>query len=450
MAQPSPDQGIDVIGIGAINYDYIVKVSKSLAEENIPESGDEDLSRFTAEDLATPISKYYHSRGFTDTQIGGSSYLAVKTISYLQDLNLNTAYVGIYSTPGELERDVDFFTNVSDVDQRAREEFDHLDDDEWLFEVDGTPGRGLLELSSGKRQKARVGPGVNTRLVEHIREKEAAMETDGDTNPFTEYLASAQWVHLTSFADFDQFQFFVDRLKDAKKLNPHLRVSIDPGYEYTYRHTSYDSAAPSQADGNRLSLDDAFEVTDYVFMNTAELTNLSDSDTFEVKRDADTLASLSETDELQAIIIKEENRHSLINFVNNVPYYQEVNDVVLTEYWHRKLGRFDIKNDTGTGDALAGGVIAGILSPTTLSYKPVPVEIGSSLASEVLQSYDFPAKNMNNVARTVISKKQKQANPTDGLEKKINAIRANHGERIEGLVIGIIASGLVYLITVLV
>lgn len=436
---------IDVIGIGAINYDYVVKVSKSL-EDEVPESGDEDLSRFTADDLAHPISQYYHTEGFIDTQIGGSSYLAIKTISSLADLDLNTAYVGVYSTPGELEREVNFFENTSSVNQHVRDEFNHLNDSQWLFESDDTPGRGLLELSKGKRQKARVGPGSNTSIVDRIREKESTIDTGADIKPFTQYLSSAQWIHLTSFARFEQFQFFVERIKKAKEVNPHLRVSIDPGYEYTYRHVSHSGNTP-ELENNRLSLDNAFNVADYLFMNTAELSNLSGGDELEIKREADTLGSLSSSDELQAVIIKEQNRHVLMNFVDGVPYYREIGGNIITEYWHKKLRRFDIKNDTGTGDAFAGGVIAGILSPTTLSYNQVPVDIGSSLAASVLQSYDFPSNSMNNVARETITKRQEEAAPSDKWEKKINAIRTNHGEKIEGLLVGIAASGLVYLLS---
>jgi pyridoxal/pyridoxine/pyridoxamine kinase len=182
-------------------------------------------------------------------------------------------------------------------------------------------------------------------------------------------------------------------------------------------------------------------------MNTAELSNISGSDRFEIKREVDSLGSLSSSNELQAVIVKEENRHVLINFVDGVPYYRDMGGGIITEYWHKKLGRFDIKNDTGTGDAFAGGVIAGILSPTTLSYNRVPVDIGSSLARSVLQSYDFPSNSLNNVSRETITKRQKEAAPSDKWEMKINAIRANHGEKIEGLLIGVAASGLVYVAT---
>lgn len=449
MRNGSTGRGIDVIGIGAINYDYVAPVSKNLEEDSVWESGDEDLTRFSSEDLKDPILRHHYGEGFVDRQIGGSAYLTVKTISHLDDFDLDTAYVGVVSTPGDLERDTDFFSDVAAVDSPdgVLDEFEHLSDDEWLFETDGTPGRGLVELRKGKRQKSRVGPGSNSELVELIRAEEARRDGTGDAKPFTRYLASARWVHLTSFADFDQFQFFVDRLRQAKQLNPHLRVSIDPGYEYTYRHTNHDAAHHGgESIQNPRSLNGAFGVSDFVLMNLEELTNLSNSSEFELKRDADVLKSLRGTDDLQAIIVKEENRHLLINFVNGEPYYRDVEGVWASEYWHRKVRKLNIQNDTGAGDALAGGVIAGILSPTTLSYKPVPVEIGSSLAREVLQSHDFPVGDMNDVAKHVVTKKQEVVTPSDPFEKQLEAFVVNHGQRIQGLLIGIAASGVVTLV----
>lgn len=453
MADRNAGRGIDVIGIGAINYDYIAPVSRNLEEETVPESGDEDLSRFRSEDLKDPILRHYYDGGFVDRQMGGSAYLTVKTISHLDDFDLDTAYVGVAATPGDLEEETEFFSDLRAVDssEEIMREFDHLDDDEWLFESDGTPGRALVELRRGRRQKARVGPGSNRDLVERIEEREERIGGTGDAKPFTRYLASARWIHLTSFSDFDQFRFVVDRIRSAKRLNPHLRVSVDPGYEYTYRHMGQDSGHSAEdSGGTGRSLEGTFEVTDFVFMNLEELTNLSNSDDFEINRDASVLENLSGVEDLQAVVVKEENRHLLINFVNGEPYYREAGGPWVSEYWHRKVWSLNVQNDTGAGDALAGGVIAGLLSPTTLSYKPVPVEIGSSLARATLQSHEFPVGDMNDVAKDVVTSKQRVVKPSSPLEKRVKTLLVNHGQRIQGLLVGIAASGIVALLSGLV
>lgn len=447
METMSQYQGIDVIGIGAVNYDYVAPVSKYRESDERVDHGTEHLSRHSSRSLEELILSHYYNDGFVDRQIGGSAYLAVKTISHLDDFDLNTAYVGVVSSPDELERDINFFSDVPSVDspEDVMDEFAHLSDDEWLFEADGPPGRALVELNKGgKRDKIPVGPGSNGELVDRILAKEAQCDEAGEEKPFTRYLASARWIHLTSFSDFEQFQFFVERIRDAKRINPHLRVSIDPGDEYTDSHTNQDAKTLADKEENETqSLKNAFEVSDFVFMTEDELIQLSGSSEYDLTRGVDVLKNLSEADGFQTIVLKEENRNLLINFVNREPYYRYAEGLRASEYWHRKISSWNIKNDTGAGDALAGGVIAGLLSPTTLAYKPVPVEIGSSLAREVLKSHEFPVDEMNDIAMEVVTRKQEVVTPSDGFEKRIRSFCVNHSERIQGLALGILASGIV-------
>ena len=61
------------------------------------------------------------------------------------------------------------------------------------------------------------------------------IKTKGEEE-FIKFLASAKWIHMTSLKEVFQFISIIDYIKKAKDLNSNLKVSIDPGFDYTKRH----------------------------------------------------------------------------------------------------------------------------------------------------------------------------------------------------------------------
>ncbi len=362
---------VDVVGIGALNFDYIIPDARNAEQGKIPgvEAGAEVLD-FEPLELQERIRDYCIQHPGYCLRFGGSAYLAIKTIESLP-LNLSTGFVGVAGTPQILESRLGWNTDLN-------RELAHLGSQEWVFRSAGYPGRALVCLHKGKRQWIGIAPGVNDELWSLISQREA------EGRDFTEYLASARWVHLTSLRDFSQFLQICERLREAKRRNRHLRVSIDPGYEYTTKHV--------------LGLLEAFKVADFVFLNQNEFNNLLGDKRFPAQSRLKQLHGLVPAG-AQVLVVRYKYRHELLHVYPDgfVPY----------RYWHRVVWRPE--DDTGAGDVFAGGFIAGMLTPQLLAQQPAPILLGSRLAATKLRSKEFPGQELHAVAARFLRRAQARA-----------------------------------------
>lgn len=399
---------IDVIGIGAINFDYMF-YCKKLQYKNrpLPEAGQEYLVtpiEVIYDEISTLIYTTKH-----DIQICGSSYFAIKTIAAISPA-IKTAYVGVCGKPTDKELKAGFANNIED-------EFQHLHNKEWLFFVDDPPGIALVRLYKGTRSWIDINAGANNKLVNYIKKREATRKENGTANAFLEYLLRARWIHISSLADFSQFEYIISRVGNAKKINPNIRVSIDPGYEYTKKY--------------RLNLTDAFTIADFVFLNNNEVSNLIGNDDLSLKDKYNHLATIfnkKNPSNTQVIIIKGKAKHILINFINGKPFSRT--------FWHKKLSVVNIHNDTGSGDAFAGGFIAGMLSNNLLTHQPAPIMLGAVVAASRMKAKGDPYILIRlETEKFLISK---QNNEQQNFKQKLKLLFEDKLPIIISLIIGII------------
>lgn len=393
---------IDVIGIGAINYDFIFEFHPGTEETRplAPEAGTEDLGDAQRGAVVEDhiLKRIARSSDYI-AEVGGSAYRAIKTISAI-GLGLSTSYVGVYSLPQDAERKAGLSVDP-DV------EFGHLANTEWLFEErEAPPGRALVKLRRGLRHSIEIAPGSNITLRDKVLAREGKLQNrsgdqQGRRPAFTEFLASGRWIHLTSLSDFEQFEFFVGRVCDAKRLNPNLRFSIDPGDEYTRRY------------GHRLS--NAFAAADYVFLSQKEFDNITGGGDFPWRNRVDAVGALADaqaTFSTQVLIVKSANKHVLLNYLQDNPLRRT--------FWHARLWRPQIRNDTGAGDVFAGGVIAALLSPFLLSHQPAPIKLGAALSAVRMRAGRFPVAALKSVAWQFIESNQR--NERDNLRQRIQLL----------------------------
>lgn len=159
---------------------------------------------------------------------------------------------------------------------------------------------------------------------------------------------------------------------------------MDPGYEYTKDH--------------KLELCDIFSIADYVFLNNNEVANLIGDTSLSAINKREVLASffnkyrLSNT---QVIIIKSKSRHTLASFYEG--------ELAIANFWHKKLTKRKILNDTGAGDAFAGGFMASMLSTRLLIHQPLPINIGAIAASARMKSRNEPFFAISKDTKTYLS-----------------------------------------------
>lgn len=412
-------QYLDIIGIGAINYDYIFFCPKlEYKNRMLPEFGQEYLN-ISREAIYEDINKLMYTTEHTN-QVCGSAFFALKTIHAISP-ELKLSYVGVCGKPTKKELDAGFRSDV-------HEEFSFLSNTDWLFYDEGEPGLSLVRIVKGTRNWIDIDPGVNSKLEEYILKKE---KQDGD-NSFVEYLSKSKWIHISSLSDFRQFEFIVKRVVEAKKLNPLLKISVDPGYEYTKKY--------------KLELREIFSVADYVFLNKNEVENLIGDTSLTEKNKYNVLASVFNYYKLsntQVIIIKGKSKHTLASFKEG--------ELVVSNFWHKKLRNQKIQNDTGAGDAFAGGFLASMLSTRLLVHQPEPIKIGAIAALGRMKSREDPFPTIADDTQKYMDmvNRVETNNVKQRLEMVIHNIKTQLSTFLMGIVTGIIASLIVWWIQLL-
>ncbi|MCP4748093.1 MAG: carbohydrate kinase family protein [Desulfobacteraceae bacterium] len=336
-----PDIKLDVIGIGAINVDFI-------SHDGQNKSGREIFVDYNH--LTNILEDYMKNGQICNTRIGGSAYLAIKTISHL-GLNLKTGYVGVVGTIDEF------------IQNAEHDEFAHLSSQEWLFSDNDKAGKALVTLCNGERDTIQIAPGANDKLVKRIIEKD-----DEEGTAFVKYLASARWIHITSLKIFADFKHIISKIEAAKDENPFLKVSIDPGFDYTFAH--------------KQELLKLLKVADFLFFTEKEFDNLLGGPKHKLRAKITKLKKHVKKNTL--VLVHRKKNNMVIHFLDN-------NKIPLVNtYYHKKFLSPRINDDTGADDVLAGGVIGGLLTPQMFSYQPAPINLGTELANLVKSSSDFP------------------------------------------------------------
>lgn len=413
------EKQIDVIGIGAVNYDYMFFCKRTeYNSSNLPEVGQEYLNvERTA--ILEDIDKLLYTTEHT-YQICGSSLFALRTIHAI-DSKLKLSYVGVCGKPTDRELKAGFSVNV-------HQEFDFLENQDWLFFDEGEPGISLIRMYKGTRNWIDITQGVNSKLESYIRKKE---EEEGES--FVDFLGRARWIHLSSLADFQQFEFIVKKIREVKLLNPLIKFSVDPGYEYTKVH--------------KKELREVFSIADYVFLNSNEVTNLVGDANLSESTKYNELSAIFNNygmSNSQVIIIKKPAKHTIASFENG--------QLLVSNYWHKKLLKRKIINDTGAGDAFAGGFIASMLSSRLVARQPFPIRLGAIAAASRLKCYSNPFTTISNETNAYINKIHKRER--NNIEQKvfltIEDLKKQIPSFIMGIITGIIASLFVWWIQSLV
>lgn len=403
---------VDVIGIGAINFDFVFSSNHSdlnIKDKKIDDGEEIFVRKHVFDDHLLQVE---HDAELSQTQIGGSALLAIKTIKSMCS-NLRTAYVGVYGDIPECSKKYDFPKNSKDLKSHIDS---FIDDTSWMFtQSDNITGCSLIKLYKKQRQFINIYTGANNFLLNKIQEK--------GKKEFVDFLASAKWVHMTSLKDVYQFKCIADLVNEAKKVNPQLKVSIDPGYDYTKNHWK--------------TLKTILPIVDYVFLSRSEFYNLSLNNGLGKRAKVIALGKelINCNAQPQIIIIKGKNCNILLSLINNTPF--------IRTYHHKKMAFTRILNDTGAGDAFAGGFIAGMLSPQMLSHQPAPIQLAAIIANERLKSIEWPS-NLREVANSFFCKNMKNERLNRRQKFKINLeiLKNPTVDFILGIATGLITSAI--------
>lgn len=202
---------MDVVGVGALNLDHLVRGSS----ESLPvERGSEG---WVAADVVLPFTG-------TPPTLGGSAFNTVSTLS-ATGLELRLGFVGVVgSETAHVSR-----LDALGVDRR------------FVFRSDGPTGTCVAVLEDDDRTLL-IHPGANDAMPRFL---DAAL---------VEYLAAARIVHLTSFLDRSTPAELATLMRAVRARGTSL--SLDPGHEW--------ATAPSPA------VLELIGMADYLFLNERE------------------------------------------------------------------------------------------------------------------------------------------------------------------------------------
>ena len=365
------------------------------------------------EEIRNEIEELRQGGRMPETQVGGSALLALKAIHAI-DETLSISYVSVC---GEL---TDYDKRYGSISSLKRE-LAFIDNQEWLFYTnDDFPedtryiGRSVVRLHRHIRYNIKISKGANGLITDLIKRKE---RDEGVS--FVDFLAQARWIHVSSLATFEQFSEVMKYVMLAQAKNRFLKVSVDPGFQFTQY--------------NRDALQLYLKAADYVFLSKREYLNLIiDEDMPENEKYVKLSAYFNNPDDAntKVFVVKRRNRHELIDFVNGIPYV----------YYHNVISSFQIYNDTGAGDCFAGGFIAGLLSDKLVAYQPAAIELGV-LAAKIRMSSPDNAEvydNIKNASKDFFAENYK--NGRDSKRKKILFFIKSHYKPFLAFVGGAIAT----------
>ncbi|GAA0264287.1 carbohydrate kinase family protein [Cryptosporangium japonicum] len=203
---------MDLIGLGALNLDHVVRASSV----GLPVARGAE-GRVPAEVVRPLLGEH--------PALGGSAF---NTVSTLAGLGLRLGYVGVVGS------------DAAHVSRLASLGVDHR----FVFRAEGLTGACVSVVEAADRTLL-VHPGANDAMA-------------GFVDRATQYLMSARIVHVTSFLDEQTPIHLAAALRAARARG--VLLSLDPGHEW--------ATNPSPA------VQDLIDQADYLFLNPTEFAAL--------------------------------------------------------------------------------------------------------------------------------------------------------------------------------
>ena len=347
------ERSMDVVGIGALNIDYIKTVpllsykdSSHLFQEFEP-NREEWLSDENIEQRIRRIG----ISSFDYIGAGGSAFNTIRCIAQL-NVGLETGFIGVAGKPSEECNLQEELTN-------------HNIDSTFAFQSDYPAARSVsLYWPASQGRGTRTSPGANNQLGMFLSAKDTQESV-------IDYLTKTKWIHFSSLIDRSALGTVVDLIRRAKKINPFIKISFDPGSQYC-------------TDPN-VPVIDAIRISDFLFVNKYEFEQLSGfSDIVRAGK-----KRVDESVMANAIFKQYEFSNALIvlKSYNSTRFFYTFKDVITTRRrWHIPLFPPVVLDDTGAGDIFAAGFITGHLIPALSFDMDSLISVSSDLVKEKLKN----------------------------------------------------------------
>jgi sugar/nucleoside kinase (ribokinase family) len=351
-ARTAPEgYAFDVIGVGALNLDYIaddsplahgnekpslaVRISKIVEQTGPPlEWGTErhvdDRTIYAAIEAASSAQP--------DTALGGSAFNAIYAIAHTQ-VGLRLGYVGVAG-------------HVPVIGVSAIQQFETLGiDRRYVLQDDGHLCGICFSFSADGDRTLLTHAGANEYMADYL---------EREFDDIVRYLASARVVHVTSFLDDRTAAPLLAVLRAVKQINPGTLLCFDPGHVWSVRQTP--------------EVQGIIQISDYLLVNYREFRELSEYPT--VARQGAEPSGVTDESLATRLLGRMDSHHCVVVVKRPTgiwSYRKESEKVVGDFYAQVPLAKEDIEDATGAGDVFAAGLL------TVLTHDKLQVELGALL-----------------------------------------------------------------------
>lgn len=375
--QPTRSVSPEIVGLGALNVDYIAgatTLSEHTAEQVTESNARFEWNREGPVDEETILEVFDRlDAASLSASLGGSAWNTISTLARMR-VGIRLGYVGVL---GRMVK-----PGLSFTAQMDRLGIDRT----WVGHSPRRHSGLCLSYIDDTDRVMLTYPGANFEVVDHLRRNFTGIAS---------YLASARYVHVTSFLDEETPGEVLRLLGTALGLNPRLRISFDPGYDW--------AARPGPAVRGILRL------ADLLFVNYREFKALGHY-------------AYGESDEAIAGKVLTRCRPGCTVFVTKRYDYVQVfrsaadGTVERTSYLEHPVHDAGIEDATGAGDVFSASVLASLVSERLQTS--LGAILGLSLARyksqrNLVRHLDFPDLSRGFLQQTELL--EKAAGPAHGI-----------------------------------
>lgn len=336
----SPGFSLDVVGVGALNLDYIAgappvdesgrpftsRVSELLEGEGAPlEWGVErQVGSRTIHEVIEAVSSTR-----PDTMLGGSAFNAIHAIAKTK-AGLRLGYVGVAG-------------RVPVIGMSAVQQLESLGIDSRYVHTDPDELCGIcFSYSEGGDRTLLTHMGANERMADYIDERFDAL---------AEYLTGARIIHVTSFLDDRTAGALLRLLRAVRRSDRGNVISFDPGHVWASNLTP--------------EIEGIIGLSDYLLLNNREFGELGqrapgESDDVVAER------VVGRLDGTGGVVI--------VKRPTGIWCHRNEDGRIVSEFYaHQPLPDDQVEDGTGAGDVFAAGLLV------VLASQRMQIELGALL-----------------------------------------------------------------------